>query len=573
MAESIVELEERIRKVVEPAFRGRLLDRGLARGLVWEDGTLPPEAPPFASSLTDDLIEYAFGLFAMALRLRAADVDNPFLERAFQVAGEALEAAVHRGEPGMSQGFYRVSAAVAFHLARYSASAFSILPDIAEAANLSPTETVLVHLLRRKFDSLHTAFADWLLDVDNHDDGIAARLESDDGFGRDDAVHLVLTTSFMRGIALFNHALATGEQKSAGEAKRLLFLTADSASELRMVNHWWTATLAAHLIDELWSLSFHQKLPILPSDGGLFNDYWNQLRENYILRLRSSSKAAIELWPSQLTAAKRAIDPADDLVVALPTSAGKTRIAELCILRCLSNEQRVIYITPLRALSAQVERDLAETFVPLGFRVTCLYGSAGIQSVDSDSLGSGKIVVATPEKLDFALRNDPAIIEDVGLIVFDEGHMLGKGEREVRYETLVQRILTREDAWCRRVVCLSALFPNPEDMKDLVEWIRQDEPGEPIHSTWRPTRQRFGIIEGNNYGGGKLDISVGKEQPFVPRFVEKIDPPLGQLRTTSFPRDNKELTIGTAWRFIGQGKRCLSIARKRVRWNPWVTVS
>ena len=41
-----------------------------------------------------------------------------------------------------------------------------------------------------------------------------------------------------------------------------------------------------------------------------------------------------------------------------------------------------------------------------------------------------KSVVSTPEKLDFALRNDPAIIDDVGLIVLDKGHMLGPNERE-----------------------------------------------------------------------------------------------------------------------------------------------
>jgi replicative superfamily II helicase len=30
-------------------------------------------------------------------------------------------------------------------------------------------------------------------------------------------------------------------------------------------------------------------------------------------------------------------------------------------------------------------------------------------------------VVATPEKLDFELRNDPSLLDDVGLSVFDEG--------------------------------------------------------------------------------------------------------------------------------------------------------
>ena len=65
------------------------------------------------------------------------------------------------------------------------------------------------------------------------------------------------------------------------------------------------------------------------------------------------------------------------------------------------------------------------------------------------------IVVATPEKLDFALRQDPLVLNDVGLIVFDEGHMIGLGSREIRYEALIQRLLRRADAGERRILALA----------------------------------------------------------------------------------------------------------------------
>jgi len=45
------------------------------------------------------------------------------------------------------------------------------------------------------------------------------------------------------------------------------------------------------------------------------------------------------------------------------------------------------------------------------------------------------------------------LINDVGLIVLDEGHMIGLGEREVRYEAQIQRLLKRADADTRRIVC------------------------------------------------------------------------------------------------------------------------
>ncbi len=120
--------------------------------------------------------------------------------------------------------------------------------------------------------------------------------------------------------------------------------------------------------------------------------------------------------------------------------------------------------------------------------MSSLYGASGISAGDEDALRTREIVIATPEKLDFALRNDPALINDVGLIVLDEGHMIGPSEREIRYETLVQRLLRRSDAANRRIICLSAILPGGDELSDLTAWIRNDEPGSPVRSEWRPAK-------------------------------------------------------------------------------------
>jgi hypothetical protein len=419
---------------------------------------------------------------------------------------------------------------------------------------MSPSERALAQLLRRSLDDLHKQLATWLLDEVHLDEAIAKRLQTDDDYDEYDAVHNILTTSLMRGLALFDHALCSGSTASADRAREVLRTGAAAAADLHVVPHWWILTLASQLIDQLWDHSLHKCLPELPPDHR--DKRWNDLRRDYIHRLRRNARAAIELWPSQITAASRAIDPTDNLIIALPTSAGKTRIAELCILRALAAGKRVVYVTPLRALSAQVERDLSDTFVPLGFPVSSLYGSAGVEAGDADTLRSKEIVVSTPEKLDFALRNDPTIIDDVGLIVLDEGHMLGVGEREVRYEALVQRLLRRDDAGDRRIVCLSALFPEAEKMTDLVAWIRCDEPGDPVYSEWRPTRQRFGWIRWNR-GAAWLQVQVEGEESFVPRFVEARSPLSGSGRHNDFPQDKNELTLATAWQFATQDKDVL----------------
>lgn len=555
MAESAEDIAGRLDAAVAAGFRGRLLDRGLARGLIWNSGTVPDGAPTFVSTLTDDLLDYAHTVLALAVRLRTLAPDHPILERAFLVAGEAIEAAIHRGANGPQVGFHRVSAAVAFHLARYSARAFSLLPSPHDIENLAPTERALVDLLLRRFGALRQIVASWLLDPTHLDDGIAAALADNDGFDESDAVSTVLTTAYMRGLALFDHAITTGNAELALAAREQLRTCASDARTLNAVSHWWTASLAAQLVDDLWSLSLHRRLAALPDAAGDALA-WLDLRSRYIHRLRMASRAAIELWPSQLEAATRALDPADDLIVALPTSAGKTRIAELCILRTLASGRRAVYVTPLRALSAQIESDLGQTFRPLGITVSSLYGSAGVELGDADTLRESQIVVATPEKLDFALRNDNSIIDTVGLVVLDEGHMLGPGEREVRYEALVQRLTRRDDAAGRRLVCLSALFPSPEDMVNLTAWLRSDEPGDPIHSRWRPTRQRFGVLRWTG-GAGRLEVRVEEESPYVPRFIESSLPPTASRRRRPFPDNKNELTLATAWRFVEQGKKVM----------------
>ena len=205
-------------------------------------------------------------------------------------------------------------------------------------------------------------------------------------------------------------------------------------------------------------------------------------------------------------------------------------------------------------MSAQTERSFRNSFAPLGFSVSSLYGASGMSPGDEDALRTHKIIIATPEKLDFALRSDPSIIDDVGLIVLDEGHLIGPTEREIRYEILVQRLLRRPDNADRRIVCLSAILPGGDPLTDLTAWIRSDAPGDAVESDWRPTRQRFGTIAWQGQSA-KLCFDLEADGPWVARFVELAGPikPHKKARPTS----TKELTLFAAWEFAEQDKRTL----------------
>jgi len=150
-------------------------------------------------------------------------------------------------------------------------------------------------------------------------------------------------------------------------------------------------------------------------------------------------------------------------------------------------------------------------------------GASGLAGFDEDAIRQRHIVVATPEKLDFALRNDPSLLDDVGLLVFDEGHMIGLSEREVRYEVQIQRLLRRADAAQRRIVCLSAILPEGDQLDDFAAWLRRDQPGGLVKNDWRPTRLRYGEVVWNGQHA-RLNLRVGQERPFVPRFLTGFVP-------------------------------------------------
>jgi Lhr-like helicase len=187
----------------------------------------------------------------------------------------------------------------------------------------------------------------------------------------------------------------------------------------------------------------------------------------------------------------------------------------------------------------------------LGKSVSSLYGSIGTSDFEQNVIKSQDIVVGTPEKLDFALRNDPSLIDDVGLVVLDEGHMIGLSEREISYEVQIQRLLKRGDAGQRRIVCLSAILPDGDQLEDFVGWLRRDKEGGAIQSVWRPTDLRFGEIvwQANT---GRINFTIGEEQPFIPNYIQPSVPSLPNpgIRTTPFPKNKKELTLTATWRLV-----------------------
>lgn len=264
------------------------------------------------------------------------------------------------------------------------------------------------------------------------------------------------------------------------------------------------------------------------------------------------ARGSLELWKSQRSALEGGLlegDPAG-FVIRMPTSAGKTRIAELAILRHLTKSgarSRAIYVAPYRALADEVENSLQDTFSDLGFQVSSVLGSYEVDEFDDFLLQLTDILVATPEKLSLLMRTRPEYFDDVGIVVLDEGHIIDDATRGARYECLLTNLRSKLGAQAQ-MLFISAVVQE-ENARDFAEWLCRSR-NSLISTDWRPTRQSLGILRWSSTNAtGRIDfpreaVAVGTSAPFVPQVIRQrtyrdFTPKLRKETTTQFPLPTK----------------------------------
>ena len=199
------------------------------------------------------------------------------------------------------------------------------------------------------------------------------------------------------------------------------------------------------------------------------------------LTSRNRARPIFEMLPPQrkvlseqglLGSARRSV------VVKLPTSSGKTFIAEFRILQALNqfDYERgwVAYLAPTRALVNQLARQLERDFRPIGIVVEKVSPALEFDSHEARMLEESeperqfRILVATPEKLDLMLRGDweSRIDRPLTLVVVDEAHGIGSGIRGLRLELLLATI-NRE---CRHAQYL-LLTPFMPNSAEIARWL------------------------------------------------------------------------------------------------------
>ncbi|KAG1525269.1 hypothetical protein G6F52_003476 [Rhizopus delemar] len=188
------------------------------------------------------------------------------------------------------------------------------------------------------------------------------------------------------------------------------------------------------------------------------------------------------------------IERNESVLVSAHTSAGKTVVAEYAIAQCLKNKQRVIYTSPIKALSNQKYREFTEEF-----------GDVGLMTGDVTINPQASCLVMTTEILRSMLYRGSEVIREVAWVVYDEIHYMRDSERGVVWE---ESIILLPDVV--RYVFLSATIPNAMEFAEWICKIHQ-QPCHIVYTDFRPTPLQHYLFPA---GGDGIHLVVDEKSRF-----------------------------------------------------------
>ncbi len=170
-----------------------------------------------------------------------------------------------------------------------------------------------------------------------------------------------------------------------------------------------------------------------------------------------------------------------NVLVSVPTASGKTLIAYSAIYETYRKGLKSIYIVPLRSLAIEKYEEMSR-LRELGMRVRL---SIGNYDDAPDFIKYYDVIIMTSEKADSLLHHDPDMLQDIGLMVVDEIHLMGDESRGPTLETIItsSKIINPGTL----IMALSATVSNATD---LAKWLDASL----VISDFRPVPLQVGIL-------------------------------------------------------------------------------
>ncbi|MED2010908.1 DEAD/DEAH box helicase [Brevibacillus borstelensis] len=230
----------------------------------------------------------------------------------------------------------------------------------------------------------------------------------------------------------------------------------------------------------------HSALTKLPPPNGANEEFWGKwlrFRANDMPFLWQNHREAIE---------KQFYQTGQSAVLVLPTGAGKTTVSVLKIAGTLARGKKVVFLVPTHALVEQLTEDLQAIFPKDQFGLDV---SSDFDSLLMEGTQLQDIEVMTPERCLAMLSFTPTSFESVGLLVFDECHILSPKSGKIRRSLDAMLCLLAFHATTPEadLLFLSAMLKNGQQFAD---WITEltGRPCNAVDLLWKPSRQARGVL-------------------------------------------------------------------------------
>lgn len=265
----------------------------------------------------------------------------------------------------------------------------------------------------------------------------------------------------------------------------------------------------------------------VPTPSGVAEDGWWQI-------IRRMARNRPYLWKNHRDAiSKGYLERGISAAISFPTGGGKSTLAELKIAVALLLNQQVVFLAPTNALVDQTTSALRKTFKEFE-----ILGDVSDEVTFEAIFVLPEIIVTTPERCLFLMSVQPDLFDNLGLVVFDECHLLHPRETD-RSRRAVDAMLAilnlTRIAPDADLLLLSAMMKNTAE---IAGWVKKLTGREclPLDIAWKPTRQVRGSVV---YPAGRIKelnkalIKARKAYPNkkngAPAAVEKTltAPPFG----------------------------------------------
>ena len=204
-----------------------------------------------------------------------------------------------------------------------------------------------------------------------------------------------------------------------------------------------------------------------------------------------------KLYPPQADSINSGLMDGENVLVSAPTASGKTLIAILAMLSYLSkNNGKVVYLSPLRALAAEKFSEFKKLEkVSMGNKIKVGISTGDFENIEKN-LEKNNVLILTNEKMDSVIRHGAEWVEEIGLVITDEVHLIGDENRGPTLEMILTQLKLLDTK--PQIVGLSATITNSDEIADWLDCRL-------VKNDWRPVPLSEGVCN-----AGEVTMSDGK---------------------------------------------------------------